>query len=162
MAFVCGVVLILGLTFTSAHADLVGCSFTAPATVGTADLLPTVTPPPGAPPEVQGAIATVGFLLDAGSAACSTSFSCAAPCDGFINYAFSGAGLIAGEVVIRSSFTLDEVARATCGPTLGTPVGGGCGGTLNVSLGASAYFLECRAHGVVAILVAGFCQGIIS
>lgn len=158
VALACGIVLILGLTFTGAHADIVGCSFTAPATVGTADLIPGVSPPPGTPPEVAGAIGTVGFLLDSGSAACFTLFTCPASCSLFMQFGFGGAGLIAGEVTIHGS-QLTEVARETCGPTLGTPVGGGCGGSLQAPLGSGSFLLECRAHGVVAILVSGFCQG---
>lgn len=155
------VVLIVGLTFTAANAESVGCGFQAPATIGTADLVNIPSPPGPVPPEVAGAIGTAEVVAGLASAGCNDQFSCFTPCSLNLQYGFGGTGVIAGEVTI-TTFTamgIVEVARATCGPTIGTPVSGGCFGALNAPLGAGQFFLDCRAHGVVAVLVSGFCGG---
>lgn len=159
------VLLILGLTFSSsAGAEQVGCSFRAPATVGVADLIDIPPNPDAVPPEVPPA----EFLTELATAGCTDQFSCSG-CQITIDFGFVGTGVIAGEVrIIGFNFSAGqyvEVARATCGPSIGTPVSGGCFGTLTTTPASSFHpglLLDCRAHGVVAVIVFGTCQGFTS
>jgi hypothetical protein len=150
--------LIVGLTFTSASAEQVGCSFSAPATVGTADLVPIPSPPSELPPEVS----TVTGLTSLGTAGCSDTFGCAGVCAVQLQFGFVGTGVIAGEVTLYrfTNLGIQEIARATCGPSISTLATGGCFGTLNTTITSPGFvFLDCRAHGVVAVLVSGSCSG---
>lgn len=157
VAIAISILLVIGLNFSGASGaeEDVGCSYFAPATVGTA----------GAADSPPAPIASnTGETLSAG---CGDAFKCLDGCTLGMLFGFTGTGIVSGEVEIIGSYFTPEGAgvvfrafHTACGPALAVPRGG-CFGSFTTTLPpADDYLLVCKADGVAAVQVNGYCTGL--